>query len=352
MAIYEISSDKFRKIDETSFSSAGLRERQDLQRLLRSQIEIVSPSTLVIAEEFSQWEDSNRRIDLLGIDKDANLVVIELKRTEDGGHMELQSIRYAAMISAMTFERAVEVYSHFLKQLGGDDDARSSLLEFLEWDEPDEDRFAQDVRIVLVSAEFSKELTTSVIWLNERGLDIECVRIKPYSDNGRILADIQQVIPLPEAEDYRVRLKEKQQKERAARKTNHDFTKYDVTVDGHTFEQLPKRTAILTVVQFLTKRGYTPEAIAEAVPWRQNSMFRIAEGTLNSKDFVASMNLEANKAGRNFDAKRYYYDDEKLIHSNGKTAALTNQWGNRCAEAISQILEAFPSEPISFRPSK
>ncbi len=66
MAIYEISADSFRKIDETSFSSADLRERQDLQRLLRSQIDIVSPDTLVIAEEFSQWEDSNRQIDLPG----------------------------------------------------------------------------------------------------------------------------------------------------------------------------------------------------------------------------------------------------------------------------------------------
>lgn len=64
MTIYEIAADQFRKINETSFGVAGLRERQDLQRLLRSQIEIVSPDTLVIAEEFSQWEGSNRRIDL------------------------------------------------------------------------------------------------------------------------------------------------------------------------------------------------------------------------------------------------------------------------------------------------
>lgn len=81
MAIYEIASNQFRKIDETSFSSAGLRERQDLQPLLRSQIEIVSPDTLVITEEFSQREDSNRRIDLLGIDKNASPVAIELKRS-------------------------------------------------------------------------------------------------------------------------------------------------------------------------------------------------------------------------------------------------------------------------------
>ncbi len=32
------------------------------------------------------------------------------------------------------------------------------ILEFLEWDDADEDQFGQDVRIVLASAEFSKEL--------------------------------------------------------------------------------------------------------------------------------------------------------------------------------------------------
>ena len=43
---------------------------------------------LGVAEEFSDWEDSHRRIDLLCLDKDADLVVVELKRTED----ELPSI--------------------------------------------------------------------------------------------------------------------------------------------------------------------------------------------------------------------------------------------------------------------
>jgi hypothetical protein len=50
--------------------------------LLRSNVEVVSPDTLVVAEEFGDWEDSRRRIDLLGIDSDANLVVIELKPAE------------------------------------------------------------------------------------------------------------------------------------------------------------------------------------------------------------------------------------------------------------------------------
>lgn len=218
MAIYEITSDRIRRISETSFGAAGVLEREDLQRLLRSQIEIICPETLVITEEFCEWEVSRRRIDLLGLDKDANLVVIELKRTEDGGHMELQAIRYAAMVSAMTFDKAVDVFAHHLQTIGSDADARTTILEFLEWEEPDEDHFAQDVRIVLASAEFSKELTTAVMWLNDRGLDIRCVRIKPYQDDGRVLIDVQQVIPLPEAADYVVRIKEKEVRERSARR--------------------------------------------------------------------------------------------------------------------------------------
>jgi RecB family endonuclease NucS len=93
MAIYEMTPTQIRRIDDTTFDEVGRTERGDLQRLLRAQIDVISPDCLVIAEEFCDWEESNRRIDLLALDKEANLVVIELKRTEDGGHMELQAIR-------------------------------------------------------------------------------------------------------------------------------------------------------------------------------------------------------------------------------------------------------------------
>jgi len=217
MAIYEMKPDGIRALSETTFVAAGLREREDLQRLLKAQIDVVCPDTLVIAEGFRDWEDSRREIDLLAIDKDANLVVIELKRTEDAGHAELQAIRYAAMVSTMTFEKATDVYADYFRKNGGNGDPAGVLLEFLGWEEVDEDHFAQDVRIVLVAADFSKELTTSVMWLNQRELDIRCVRVRPYQDAQRILIDVQQVIPLPEAQDYIVSIRAKEVRERQDR---------------------------------------------------------------------------------------------------------------------------------------
>ncbi len=351
MAIYHLSDDRLDDLPPTTFGAVGIRERDDLQRLLRSQVEVISPNTLVIAEEFGGWEDSRRRIDLLGIDTDANLVVIELKRTEDGGHMELQAVRYAAMVSAMTFDRAVEVYDDYLQKTDSELEAKSSLLEFLDWDDPDKELFAQDTRIVLVAADFSKELTTVVMWLNERDIDIRCIRLKPYRDGERLMLDVQQIIPLPEAEEYRVQIKAKQQRERQARKFNPDFTKYDVTVGDETYERLSKRGAIFTVVRYLCELGHAPDEIAVAVTWKKNSMFRSVGGTVSATDFVSMAEAAAKSEGRSFEAKRFFCGDDELIVANGNTYAFSNQWGSRTTEAIDLLIKAFPDIDIEYAAS-
>lgn len=235
MALYEITSDNLKKIENTTYAETGLYERGDLQRLLKKQIEVVLPGTLIISEEFGEWDASRRRIDLLGIDVSGDIVVIEIKRTEDGGHMELQAIRYAAMVADMTFEDAVETFSKYLSVNRIEGDARERLLEHLNWAEPDVARFAQDVRIVLLSSDFSKELTTAVMWLSTRKeIDIKCIRLVPYSHEGRTLMDVQQIIPLPEAADYQVKVKRKAQEENRERTANsQQFRFWQTLLDTH-----------------------------------------------------------------------------------------------------------------------
>lgn len=107
MPLFEITNSGLKRHSVAAFSELGLRERTDLQRLLRDAINILGDDLLVLSEEFGDWEDARRRIDLLALDKEGHLVVIELKRTEDGGHMDLQALRYAAMVSAMVFVSGV-----------------------------------------------------------------------------------------------------------------------------------------------------------------------------------------------------------------------------------------------------
>ncbi len=217
MALYAITSDKLSPVPTTTFAAELILERQHLQKMLRADTAPLGEELLVLAEEFGNWEDSNRRIDLLCLDKQGGLVVVEVKRTEDGGHMELQAIRYAAMVSSMTLDQAVAAHAKMLGGEAADLVARNAILEFLELDSIEDAELNADVRIILVSADFSSEITTSVIWLNQHGLDIRCIRLRPYKMNGQVLVDATQIIPLPEAADYEVKIREQVQENKKVR---------------------------------------------------------------------------------------------------------------------------------------
>lgn len=223
MPIFQVGNRQLKAVTPTSFGAEGILERNDLQAMLRDHITVLDSGLMVIAEEFGDWIDSLRRIDLLCLDRDANLVVVELKRTEEGGHMELQALRYAAMISAMTFEQLVDTHARFRGREMNRDEAKAAILSFLGWDEVSEDQFGLDTRIILAAADFSKELTTAVMWLIERGIDVRCVRLKPYRmDTGTILLDVQQLIPLPEASAFQTQIGVKKQAERQDRSERHE----------------------------------------------------------------------------------------------------------------------------------
>ncbi len=350
MALYELTDDEIRPLRPTTFADAAVRERENLQSVIRERLEVISPGTMLLAEEFGQWEDSRRRIDLLALDQDANLVVIELKRTETGGHMELQAVRYAAMISAMTFRQAVGIYEAHLASLGAEDrDAEAEILDFLEWEDPDEDAFAQEVRIVLASAEFSRELTTAVMWLNERGIDIRCVRYRPYKDGHRVFIDVQQIIPLPEAEEYQVQLREKAQRERSSRKSSRDYSRYDVVCNGIRFDNLPKRHAVLQVIKGLVAEGVDPDEISRVVPFRKANWAIRCEGEhLTHADVLPHLEAAIMQRGNRFDPRRFHLNDEDLIRGAGCTYVVSNQWGGRAIEWAISVLERFPNSEVSI----
>lgn len=323
MAIYSFESNSLQKIETTTFNSEGILERQHLQNAIKQQIDVIAPNCLVISEEFSEWSDSQRRIDLLAIDKDGNLVVIELKRTETGEHMELQALRYAAMVSTLTFKRATEIYQKYLKSIGSEDDAESNLIEFLGWgDESKEDDFGLDVRIILVSANFSKELTTSVMWLNQRNIDISCIRLIPYKNQEQVLIDVQQIIPLPEAETYQVKIKKQSEERREARKSNRDYTQYKFM--GNSYR---KRRLVLAVIKqwVLENQPKSLSELIEAFP----------QDLRSGGVFVTEQEAEDILERSNSNQDRHFLGEGEVVEFlDSSRYAISNQWGVGNIEAF------------------
>ena len=232
MPLYRWNADNLENVTPTTFEAEGLQERADLQRLLRDQPEVLEEGLFIVAEEFSNWQDSGRSIDLLALDDQARLVVIELKRTQTGDHSELQAIRYAAMVSSMTLEQIIEAHRDYLAKRSRDEDARAQILNHLGVaDEADTEIHTERPRIVLASAGFSTELTTSVLWLRDGGMDISCVKLQLYRSSDGLLMDTSQVIPLPEASNYLVKVRERVDEERR----QHRNSPMETTTGGSVF---------------------------------------------------------------------------------------------------------------------
>ena len=81
-------------------------------------------------------------------------------------------------------------------------------------------------------------------------------------------------------------------------------------------------------------------------------MFRSANGELSEVQFALQLKAEAADGGKAFDGRRNFCSEGELIIHEGKTYAFTNQWGHRTLKAIDQLIEAFPSEAISYRVTK
>jgi hypothetical protein len=345
MPLYEIGEDGLTTRAPAKFRELGLYERGDLQRLLRDNIAVLGNDLLVVAEEFGGWQDARRRIDLLAIDTDAHLTVIELKRTEDGGHMELQALRYAAMVSSMSFDDVASALAADLTRRWPEEDinARAELSRFLgAADGEDEPVISSEVRIILVSADFGRELMTTVLWLNQfEGLDIRCVQLIPYRVGDHVVLDVRQIVPLPEAADYQVRVRRKDRQRERAQRDGRDFTRYHIIVDGNELPDANKRNAMRLMVCNLAERGVPLQAMKELLHPR---VFKTVSGRFEGDEAVRAAFLAADPE---IDIGRYYF--EYPLFEDGQTWIMTRMWGRNTEPSLTMLRDAFPDAGVSFR---
>ena len=221
--IFSISQglDKATRINAGSFAGLSIWERAHIEEWIRSNPEILGEDLLVVSIEFDRFDKSSDRLDLLAVDRQGNLVVVELKRDSAAGYADLQAIRYAAMVSSMNIDKLVPYYIAYKKKYDdealSDLDAKEQIIEFVESDSFVE--LSTKPRIILCSEGFSQEVTATVLWLRDSQIDISCVSITPYMVDGKVVIVPKVIIPLPEARQYLIDIKRKEEvREASARK--------------------------------------------------------------------------------------------------------------------------------------
>jgi len=121
MYILEEQTKELKEISETTFSEHGLKERYDLQEWIDKNPEILAKELgdeeelLIIQKEFSGFDKTNERLDLLALDKNGNLVIIENKLDDSGKDVTWQALKYVSYCSALTKDEIISIYQEYLK---------------------------------------------------------------------------------------------------------------------------------------------------------------------------------------------------------------------------------------------
>ncbi|EOW9362018.1 DUF4268 domain-containing protein [Vibrio cholerae] len=208
------------------FSELGFSERKHLQEWLAHQPDALGEELLIIQKEFDGFDDTRERLDLLALDKDGNLVIIENKLDDSGRDVVWQALKYASYCASLTKGQIVDIYQQYLDRyepLQGERDllnqpqnAVQRICEFL--DAPDLDEIKLNLgnsqRLMLVAANFRKEVTSTALWLLGQGLSIQCFKVTPYALDEQLLINIDQIIPTPEAKELMIGINAKEAEEK------------------------------------------------------------------------------------------------------------------------------------------
>jgi len=212
-----IANNELVRLSPRRFSELGFTERGHLQEWIAKCPTSLGEELLIIQKEFDGFDETKERLDLLAIDKQGGLVLIENKLDDSGRDVVWQSLKYASYCSSLSKSTIQSIFQDYLNRHHGGGDAKEKLCEFLEKDDISDVilNSGNDQRIILVAASFRREVTSTVLWLLQHGIRLQCFKATPFQHDEQVFLNLEQIIPTPGVEDYMIGISEKEKEQQS-----------------------------------------------------------------------------------------------------------------------------------------
>lgn len=221
MFVLDQQTNRIKKIESKRFQEFGFREREHLQEWIANYPECLGEELLIIQKEFDGFNDTYERLDLLALDKSGALVVIENKLDDTGRDVTWQALKYVSYCSTLSKQQIKDIYQEYLNRYFPDENAVENIVEFFHGRPFSEISLNEnDQRMILVAGKFRKEVTSTAMWMLNHGIRVQCFKVTPYEFNQQVLLDMEQIIPVKEAEEYIIKMADKTREEKEVKETN------------------------------------------------------------------------------------------------------------------------------------
>lgn len=215
MYLINKQENKIEKVEQKTFHELGFKERENLQEWIANNPECLGEELLIIQKEFNGFNDTNERLDLLALDRQGNLVVIENKLDDSGRDVVWQVLKYVSYCSSLSKQNIIDIYQQYLNKWSNSKNAEENLTDFFQNTELQELKLNQgsSQRIILIAANFRKEVTSTILWLLNYKIRAQCFKVTPYKHDSQLYLDIEQIIPMQDIGDYVINMADKVQEE-------------------------------------------------------------------------------------------------------------------------------------------
>ena len=184
MRLFRVELDKkFIEYKVQSFKDEHREE--DLEYLLESNPDaILDEEILIIGRQVTT--NLNTSMDLLGLDRTGNTVIIELKRDRTPRDTVAQALEYASFIDRLNYNQLEQIYQNYA------DNTDLSLTEqhrtFFNLEEDESVNINKEQHIIVLGSNISKEIRQQATYLNRKGLPVTCVEFNYFkTESGETL---------------------------------------------------------------------------------------------------------------------------------------------------------------------
>jgi hypothetical protein len=170
---------KFIQYKEHSF---GIDNKEsDLENLLETNPECFFEDSKILIIGRQVLTNLGTWIDLLGIDRFGNTVVIELKRGKTPRETVSQLLEYASFIDNLDYEQLNEIYQNYI---GEESSLETYHQEYFDSNDSDNVAFNKLSKLMIVAQDISPAIKQSSLYLRKKGIDIYCMEFKYFLNNA------------------------------------------------------------------------------------------------------------------------------------------------------------------------
>ncbi|MCK9208860.1 MAG: hypothetical protein M0P66_17250 [Salinivirgaceae bacterium] len=170
---------KFVQFKEQEFKEEN--KEIDLEVLLEKNPEYFFDNSKILIIGRQVTTNLNTFIDLLGLDRFGNTVVIELKRGKTPRETLAQLIEYASFIDNLDYEQLNEIYQNYS---GEDASLEDYHQEYYKSDTEEKVSWNKNSKLVIVASNITPEIKQTAMYLRKKGLDVLCVEFKYFVNNA------------------------------------------------------------------------------------------------------------------------------------------------------------------------